>query len=446
MMEKILLLGFFAFSLQASIVAVIDSGTDIQHEALSDQLWKNPLETLNEQDDDGNGYIDDIYGWNFVKKSSSLMDRSQIGTFSDTPYKFFELQSKSLLGGTLLEEEKQWLADVRKNPTAMKEIQAFGGFVHGTHVSGITAISPFNEILSVKLIPTQVKFFTPEGHDREGLRVMLVKKILSYFAKKQMTTLQEISRYLAGHQTRVANGSFGISTPTVEKMVASFYNVISFLGKPSPEELEEVTAYFFSVLSEGGKEMVDLAPETLFVFAAGNDSLNNDVKPCIPANIKESNTITVAATQGRYQLASFSNYGKSKVEIAAPGVAIKSSIPGDEYMRMSGTSQAAPYVSSVAGLIFSINPKLSPAEVKYILMKTVDYKAFLRNEVSSGGIVNDIRAKEAAHFSLSMLVSEATQMARQTIKDNESDIPFRQGISSVPVDILPLPSLFTYEH
>ena len=443
MMKKILLLGFVTFSLQASIVAVIDSGTDIQHEVLSDQLWKNPLETLNEQDDDGNGYIDDIYGWNFVKKSSSLMDRSQIGTFSDTPYKFFELQSKSLLGETLLEEEKQWLKDVRKDPTAIKEIQAFGGFVHGTHVSGITAISPFNKILSVKLIPTQVKFFTPEGHDRGGLRLMLVKWILSYFGKKQMGTLQEIARYLDGHQTRVANGSFGISSPAVEKMVASIY---SSLGKPSPEELKEATDHFFNVLSREGKKMVDLAPQTLFVFAAGNDSLNNDVKPCIPANVKESNTITVAATQGHYQLASFSNYGKSKVEIAAPGVAIKSSIPGGEYMRMSGTSQAAPYVSNVAGLIFSINPKLSPAEVKYILMKTVDYKEFLKNQVSSGGMVNDIRAQEAAHFSLSMLVSEATQMARQTIKDDESDIPPRQGISSVPVDILPLPSLFTYKH
>ena len=49
------------------VVAVIDSGVDIEHADLDDNLWKNPGETAgNGRDDDGNGYVDDVHGWNFI--------------------------------------------------------------------------------------------------------------------------------------------------------------------------------------------------------------------------------------------------------------------------------------------------------------------------------------------------------------------------------------------
>ena len=78
------------------------------------------------------------------------------------------------------------------------------------------------------------------------------------------------------------------------------------------------------------------------------DGTDNDQIPAAPANIKSDNTIAVAATLDRVRLASFSNFGESMVDIAAPGVGIKSLIPGGQEVQLSGTSQAAPYITNIA--------------------------------------------------------------------------------------------------
>src|SRR5690606_10906985 len=114
------------------------------------------------------------------------------------------------------------------------------------------------------------------------------------------------------------------------------------------------------------------APNTLFVLAAGNDGMDNDRFPTAPANVKLDNAITVAATMNNEDLASFSNYGARMVDVAAPGVGILSSVPGNDRLHLSGTSQAAPYVSNVAGRIVDANLALRPAQIRTILMETVD--------------------------------------------------------------------------
>lgn len=64
------------------IVAIIDSGVEISHEDLKNNLWVNPKEIPNNGiDDDGNGFVDDIHGWNFVDKNADVSSRSQHGTF-----------------------------------------------------------------------------------------------------------------------------------------------------------------------------------------------------------------------------------------------------------------------------------------------------------------------------------------------------------------------------
>ena len=80
----------------------------------------------------------------------------------------------------------------------------------------------------------------------------------------------------------------------------------------------------------------------VFVAAAGNTATNNDTTPEYPANDTASNVISVAASDKNDNLASFSNYGASKVDVAAPGVTIYSTLPGNMYGAYSGTSMAAP--------------------------------------------------------------------------------------------------------
>jgi subtilisin family serine protease len=54
------------------VVAVIDSGVDISHPLLRDKMWRNPREIVNGADSDGNGFVDDIHGWNFVNQSANV--------------------------------------------------------------------------------------------------------------------------------------------------------------------------------------------------------------------------------------------------------------------------------------------------------------------------------------------------------------------------------------
>jgi hypothetical protein len=105
------------------------------------------------------------------------------------------------------------------------------------------------------------------------------------------------------------------------------------------------------------------------------------------------------------------------VDVAAPGVGINSTIPGNEYLRVSGTSQATPYVAGVIGQLMDINPKLSFSDIRTIVMLTVDKKDYLASKVKAGGIINSERAKEAAKLSLGMSLDTAIEKARATVLD-----------------------------
>ena len=105
------------------------------------------------------------------------------------------------------------------------------------------------------------------------------------------------------------------------------------------------------------------------VFAAGNANRNIDTRPQYPAVYPE--VIAVAATDQRDKRASFSNYGK-KVDIAAPGVDIYSTVPNNTYGFSNGTSMAAPHVAGVAALLWSKNPDMTNAQVRKCIEASAD--------------------------------------------------------------------------
>jgi subtilisin family serine protease len=130
----------------------------------------------------------------------------------------------------------------------------------------------------------------------------------------------------------------------------------------------------------------------VFVAAAGNDTRNNDSTPTWPANIDLDNVITVAATGSSDQIASFSNWGRRTVHVAAPGVGIISTTPRNSYGPMSGTSMAAPHVAGAVAMIRSQFPELTPKEVRDLLISTSDLVPALATRSQSGGRVNLERA------------------------------------------------------
>lgn len=350
----------------AATIAVIDSGVDVEHVDLLNNIWINTAEIAdNGRDEDGNGYQDDVYGWNFAEQNNLVIDRKYLGTFSDDPKTFFDIQAKSFLG-TATAAEKEWVQMKRKDQDFIKEMGKFGNFVHGTHVAGITVKDTNHKILSVKLIPTEVNPFITQAinlsadlvNEEDGIRMKILKGMLATLAAEQVKMLEEIAFYVGEHGADIANGSFGTGFEQA-KMITTILFKITFFRSPTNEESDMVARHFLNSMIAEGNKMVAAAPDTLFVFAAGNSNSDNDKYPTSPTNIQASNVISVAATYKYEYLAPFSNYGQSLVDIAAPGMIINSQIPGGEYLKVSGTSQAAPLIANIAAGIKDANPALS---------------------------------------------------------------------------------------
>lgn len=125
----------------------------------------------------------------------------------------------------------------------------------------------------------------------------------------------------------------------------------------------------------------------VFVAAAGNSKINNDQQPSFPASYDLPNVITVAATDRNGKLADFSNFGPRTVHLAAPGLDVLTTKPGDFYDYFGGTSSAAPFVSGAVALMLSRNPDLTPAQIREILVSSSTVKPELQGKVA-GGLLN----------------------------------------------------------
>lgn len=315
------------------VVAVIDTGVDYTHEDLVDNMWRNPGETgLDDQgrdkstngiDDDHNGFVDDVVGWDFASNDNK-------------PYDLTVPASDLLFGG--------------------------GNPGHGTHVSGCVAARAQNGKGVVGVADNNIKimamrFLTEKG---QGTSADAIKAI----------------RYAVDNGAQVTNNSWGSEGEDPAEATEN-------------KALRDVITY---AESKG----------SLFIAAAGNGhngvGYNNDTDaaPGFPASYPNDNIISVAAIDKNDNLGSFSNWGKESVDIAAPGVAIFSTMVGNKYNDLvidlfgikatwDGTSMASPHVAGAAALYWSRNPDKTWQEVKAALLETVQSLPSLGNKVSSGG-------------------------------------------------------------
>jgi subtilisin family serine protease len=287
------------------VVAVIDSGVDYNHRDLAPNMWHNPREVGgNGIDDDGNGYVDDVYGWDFSQGNSDPM--------ADDSPKF-----------------------------------------HGTHVAGTVAAALNNGVGGSGVAP--------------NVQIMALKYLDSSGSGRTSNAILAID-YAVRNGARILSNSWG-----------------SF----------NYSASLRDAIENARKHNV------IFVAAAGNgdsngNGVNIDVNPFYPAAYAIDNIISVAASNQSDALTTWSNYGRTRVSVAAPGQCILSTRNGNTYATMSGTSMAAPAVSGVMGLIVAANPNLNYRQAKDILMSTVDKVGSLSNKVAAGGRVNALSAVNAA--------------------------------------------------
>lgn len=155
----------------------------------------------------------------------------------------------------------------------------------------------------------------------------------------------------------------------------------------------------------------------LLMAAAGNEDADNDSVPSYPASFSNPkdpklvkfnlpalpNIISVTATDQSDSLSFFSNFGLNSVQVAAPGVNILSTIPlnlppctfhsfASNYDFCSGTSQATPHVSGLAGLLYSVYPNFTYSQIRGTILRYVDNLSTLNNKIQTGGRINAYKA------------------------------------------------------
>ena len=211
---------------------------------------------------------------------------------------------------------------------------------HGTHVSGtIGAVG--NNGIGVAGVNWNVK--------------IMALKFLNSQGSGDTAGAISATLFAADHGARIASNSWG--------------------GGPYDQGL-------FNAIEYGARKGM------LFVAAAGNDSSNNDTTPSYPASYDSPAVVSVAATDDNDNLAYFSNYGAQSVDLAAPGVNILSTTPGNTYSTFSGTSMATPHVSGAAALVAAAFPGATLYGTKALLISTVDQRASLAGDVVTGGRLN----------------------------------------------------------
>ena len=409
------------------IVAVIDNGVDIDHEDLRNVIWTNTKEIPNNGiDDDDNGFIDDVHGWNFRgAKDGSIIDKEWAGAtqiYEAWKHKYKNADTNLLKANRKREwivfnRAKQEYLDKLNNSKDSIEMnysynlkynsrkliandsedpnnRVYGspyfkltpGLNHGTYVSGIIAAERHNNI----------------GIDGVADNVLIMPIVAStQVGDERDKDVANAIYYAVDNGARIINISFSKIFSTDKKL------------------LDEAIQY-----AEHKK--------VLIIHCAGNDGVNIDSfynyhypMAVLDNGKKAAYFITVGWSRPLfdYRLAHpNSGYGKSNVDLFAPGSDIYTTASHDQYDSRSGSSMSTPVVTGVAALLLSYFPSLSANQVKDILLRSVFKPDQLVNKPGtktqvpfrslsvSGGIVNAYNAVE-----LAIKMTKDIKMKRVTI-------------------------------
>ncbi|MGB1307961.1 MAG: S8 family peptidase [Oceanihabitans sp.] len=427
------------------IVAVIDSGIDITHEDLDGVLWTNKNEIPgNGKDDDGNGYIDDIHGWNFLGDAydEQLEYIRLVASGNQSAPRFEEAKAKydADYGKAMASKQRydqiyqqvksanevltahfkksdytaKEVAAIKTDDEALKAAVQSATFVYS---NGMTSLADAEKQIKggVEYFTDQVNFNLnkefngrktgdnpDDWNDKPGYgnaNVMPTKKSESH------------GTHVAGIIAAERNNGKGANG------VANNVELMSIRAVPNGDEYDKDVAKAIRYAVDNGAQIINgsfgksFSPHAdwvrdaikyasdnnvIFVHAAGNSSENVDVEPNFPDDnvnfVEVGNTyIRVGALAPKYgtnMVAGFSNYGKKNVDVFAPGASIYSTFPENDYQTIGGTSMASPAVAGVAALVWSQYPKLTAAQVKQVIL---DSGLAVPTKVVVGGDANNVK-------------------------------------------------------
>ncbi len=471
---------------QTVIVAVIDSGVDVDHEDLQGSIWINEDEVPgNGIDDDKNGYVDDVNGWNFlgpVKEDTYEVTRLYVKyhkIFGDkTPeeiskserqeYELYQKLKRELDNQLAKNREQYAMIDnfYQVYTKSQRLIRAYLDTEEVTLENLNNLNSPDRKVAGARdILKYGFEMDVTEDllfEQREYFRVIVEYGYNVDFDPRpnvgddfddvhQKIYGDNNVKGFASHGTQVAgviaaqrDNGVGING------IADNVKIMVIRAVPDGDERDKDVANAIIYAVDNGadiinmsfgkrfsprKEAVDKAiayadsKGVLMIHASGNDSKDVDVTRNFPTKYY-SNTkkqakgwLEIGASSWGAEdnfVATFSNYGKKLVDVFAPGVAIHTTSPDNEYKSVDGTSFACPVAAGVAALVMSYFPDLTSTEVRdVILQSAVEFKDLEVNKPAdhdeeaktvkfgdlsvSGGIVN---AYEAVKLAVSMTVGK----------------------------------------
>ncbi len=430
------------------IVAVVDSGVDITHEDLKSVVWVNRGEVANNgKDDDNNGYIDDVHGWNFLgdavkenmeytriykrlkpkydgKPTSSIgtNNRAEYDVYVSAKAEYEKEYNETVQNKTQYEQIKQQLT------IAHKAVSAKLGKEDYTKKELAAMTATTQEMQQYKAMLTQIQNNVDENIP-EALKQL--EEGIEYFGNRLEThfNLNLDGRAIVGDNPYdIKDNKYGnneVSGPTKDKKdikhgthvagiiaakrdnnvgidgVANNVRIMVLRAVPDGDEYDKDIALAIRYAVDNGAKVINTSfgkyfspnPEfvmdalkyaaskdVLIINASGNEGIDLDSKMVYPndqtpQNSTEfvNNVLTVGALNYEYGsglVAGFSNYGKSSVDVFAPGTKIWSTTPNNTYEFLQGTSMAAPAVAGVAAILRSFYPKLTAPQVKNIIMNS----------------------------------------------------------------------------
>ncbi len=237
----------------------------------------------------------------------------------------------------------------------VEELGLAGNFTHGTHVAGIAmAGNPY-----ARLVNARIEF---------GYKLLPDPCPSRELAERNVRNSRAYVDFLRKHGVRVVNMSWGGTVTGVEQELE-----LCNIGK-TPEERKTLAREYFDLQKQGLIDAFKSAPEILFVTSAGNANQDSTFAEAIPADFVLPNLITVGAVDKAGDEAPFTSYGPT-VKVHANGYQVESYLPGGDRVALSGTSMSSPQVTGLAAKVLAVNPKLKPAEVIAIIVKTAEKTA-----------------------------------------------------------------------
>ena len=401
------------------IVAVIDSGIDIDHEDLKGKIWTNKKEIAgNKKDDDNNGFVDDINGWNFLGDSNDEnLELTRIvkkGDVNSAEYKTAKAELDQKLAE--INQQKPQVDMISKADQDMKTLLKKEVYTVDDLKKVTTTDTALNQS---KMIMMSVATQAGPGFQSE------IKEYINqiYDMLNYNLNVNFDGRKVVGDNPNDINdkkyGNANVKGPDVEDAlhgthvagiiaqirgnekggdgVISNVEIMPIRAVPNGDEYDKDIALAIRYAVDNGAKVIngsfgkDYSPQkewvwdaikyaaskdVLILHASGNDAKNIDVEPNFPSDEKNNvefadNFLSIGALNKEYGaniVASFSNYGIVNVDIFSPGNEIYATIPNNKYRYLQGTSMASPNAAGVAALVRSYYPKLTASQVKRIIM------------------------------------------------------------------------------